>query len=268
MFDEIPPKYHYTVNDCPGHIDFIKNMITGSATADVGLLLVPADKSGFAAAIAKADATMGIIAGNTREHALLLNALGVKQLIVVINKMDLCQWSEERYNEIKDEMIYLLQRIGFIPKTGDTAVTKVAFIPLSAWVGDNLTTKSANMTWYKGWSVKDSPTATVTKTGFTLLEALDKIVIPPQRYPARPLLFVITKVYDSSSKLSIKAGEGNVIVCGHVYEGEIQCNDIIGAVCSGQREGMVKQIENNKNAVNMASAGDDVGELCCQSKDI
>ena len=173
--------------------------------------------------------------------------------------MDFCEWSETRFNEIKAYMINLLQSIGFIPKTDATAVTKVAFIPLSGYRGDNLTTKSANMPWYEGWSVKDSPTA-VTKTGFTLLEALDKIVIPPPRYPARPLLFVITKVYDSSSKLSINAGEGNVIVCGHVYEGEIQCNDIIGAVCSGQREGMVKQIENNKNAVNMASAGDDVGE--------
>jgi elongation factor 1-alpha len=189
----------------------------------------------------------------------LLFYLGVKHLIVGISKMDFCEWSETRFNEIKAYMINLLQSIGFIPKTDATAVTKVAFIPLSGYRGDNLTTKSANMPWYEGWSVKDSPTA-VTKTGFTLLEALDKIVIPPPRYPARPLLFVITKVYDSSSKLSINAGEGNVIVCGHVYEGEIQCNDIIGAVCSGQREGMVKQIENNKNAVNMASAGDDVGE--------
>jgi elongation factor 1-alpha len=235
-------------------------MITGSAAADVGLLLVPADKGGFEAAISKGNHKTGELEGQTRGHARLLYALGVKQLIVGINKMDSCQWSEARYNEIKDEMFKLLQSIGFIRTKDATAVTQVAFIPLSAWVGDNLTTKSANMPWYKGWSVKDSPTATVTKTGFTLLEALDKIVIPPQRYPARPLLFVITKVYDSSSKLSIKAGEGNVIVCGHVYEGEIQCNDIIGAVCSGQREGMVKQIENNKNAVNMASDGDNVGE--------
>jgi elongation factor 1-alpha len=244
LFDEIPPKYHYTVTDCLGHRNFIKNMITGSATADVGLLLVPANKGGFEAAIAKE--------GQTRQHALLLYSIGVKRLIVGINKMDSCEWSEARYNEIKDKMDSLLKKIGFPP-------IKVAFIPLSALSGDNLTTKSANLPWYKGWSVKDGPNA-VTKTGFTLLEALDKIVVPPKRYPARPLLFVITKVYDSSSKLSIKAGEGNVIVCGHVYEGEIQRNDIIGAVCSGQHEGMVKQIENNKNAVNMASAGDDVGE--------
>ena len=133
----------------------------------------------------------------------------------------------------------------------------VAFIPLSGWFGDNLITISANMPWYKGWSVKVSPTE--TRTGFTLLEALDKIV-PPARTPEKPLLFAVTKVYDSTSKLSIQAGEGNVIVTGCVCQGKIQCNDIVGAICSGQRGGKVKRIENDKNEVNMASAGDNVGE--------
>jgi elongation factor 1-alpha len=104
LFDEIPPKYHYTVNDCPGHRDFIKNMITGCATADVGLLIVSASKGEFEAGYNPE--------GQTREHALLLVSIGVKQLIVGINKIDSCEWSEERYNEIKAEMVTLFKELG------------------------------------------------------------------------------------------------------------------------------------------------------------
>jgi len=81
-------KYHYTIVDAPGHKDYIKNMITGSATADVGLLLVPAEKGGFESAIAKADPKLGVEEGQTRQHARLLYLLGVEQIIVGINKMD------------------------------------------------------------------------------------------------------------------------------------------------------------------------------------
>merc|ERR1712087_601995 len=98
-------KYHYTIVDAPGHKDYIKNMITGSATADVGLLLVPAEKGGFEAAIAKADPKAGVEEGQTRQHARLLYLLGVEQLIVGINKMDACNWEESRFNEIKEEFV-------------------------------------------------------------------------------------------------------------------------------------------------------------------
>lgn len=81
-------KYHYSVVDAPGHKDYIKNMITGSSTADVGLLLVPAERGGFEAAIAKADPKMGVDEGQTRQHARLLYLLGIEQLIVGVNKMD------------------------------------------------------------------------------------------------------------------------------------------------------------------------------------
>jgi elongation factor 1-alpha len=75
-------KYHYTIVDAPGHKDYIKNMITGSATADVGMLLVPAEKGGFESAIAKADPKLGVEEGQTRQHARLLYLLGVEQIIV------------------------------------------------------------------------------------------------------------------------------------------------------------------------------------------
>merc|ERR1712070_771400 len=109
-------KYHYTIVDAPGHKDYIKNMITGSATADVGLLLVPAEKGGFEAAIAKADAKAGVEEGQTRQHARLLYLLGVDQIIVGVNKMDACNWDEGRFNEIKEEFVKMLQLIGFKPK--------------------------------------------------------------------------------------------------------------------------------------------------------
>merc|ERR1712070_1183479 len=108
--------YHYTIVDAPGHKDYIKNMITGSATADVGMLLVPAEKGGFEAAIAKADPKAGVDEGQTRQHARLLYLLGVEQIIVGINKMDACNWSQDRFTEIKDEFVKMLQTIGFKPK--------------------------------------------------------------------------------------------------------------------------------------------------------
>ena len=139
-------KYHYSVVDAPGHKDYIKNMITGSSTADVGLLLVPAEKGGFEAAIAKADHKLGIEEGQTRQHARLLFLLGVEQLIVGVNKMDATMppWSEERFNEIKDEFVKMLHDIGYKPK-------KVPFIPYSGYDGDNLNKRTEKAPWYKGW---------------------------------------------------------------------------------------------------------------------
>ena len=107
--------YHFTIVDAPGHRDYIKNMITGAGCADVALLLVPAEKGGFETAIQKGDHKSNVIQGQTRQHARLLSLLGIEQLIVGINKMDSCDWSEERYNEIKDEMTKMIQQAGFKP---------------------------------------------------------------------------------------------------------------------------------------------------------
>merc|ERR1712110_149139 len=96
--------YHYSVIDAPGHRDFIKNMISGAAQADVGVLMVPADGN-FVVAIQKGDHKAGEVQGQTRQHARLINLLGVKQLIVCVNKMDaepLAAYKESRYQEIRD----------------------------------------------------------------------------------------------------------------------------------------------------------------------
>merc|ERR1712007_240431 len=210
-------KYHYTIVDAPGHKDYIKNMITGSATADVGMLLVPAEKGGFEAAIAKADPKLGVEEGQTRQHARLLYLLGVEQIIVGINKMDACDWSESRFNEIKDEFVKMLQLIGFKPK-------KVPFIPYSGFNGDNLVEKSDKAPWYKGWTANLKPKQKIT--GFTLLDALNDFIQPPIRFPDAPLRLPISTIYD------IK-GVGKII-CGTVEQGTLRPGDIIGLEKDGE----------------------------------
>merc|ERR1711966_107546 len=103
-------KYHYSIIDAPGHRDFIKNMISGAAQADVAVLMVPADGN-FTTAIQKGDHKAGQVQGQTRQHARLINLLGVKQLVVCVNKMDApetSEYKESRFTEIRDEMKLML----------------------------------------------------------------------------------------------------------------------------------------------------------------
>ena len=186
-------------------------MITGSATADVGLLLVPAERGGFEAAIAKADPKLGVDEGQTRQHARLLYILGVEQIIVGINKMDACGWDEARFNEIKDEFVKMLQLIGYKPK-------KVPFIPYSGFNGDNLVKTSDKAPWYKGWEANRTPKEVVK--GFTLLDALDNYITPPKREPDAPLRLPISNIYN------IK-GIGQII-CGTIEQGTLRPGDVVG----------------------------------------
>ena len=234
--------YHYTIVDAPGHKDYIKNMITGSATADVGLLLVPAERGGFEAAIAKADAKLGVEEGQTRQHARLLYLLGVEQIIVGINKMDACNWAEDRFNEIKDEFVKMLQMIGFKPK-------KVPFIPYSGFNGDNLVEKSDKAPWYKGWSANLGPKQKVT--GFTLVDALDNFIKPPKRFPDAPLRLPISNIYN------IK-GVGQII-CGTIEQGTLRPGDVIGIVPSGLTGKKMFSIEQHKKVLESAGPGNSVG---------
>merc|ERR1711981_1398294 len=101
------PKYSFTVIDAPGHRDFIKNMITGTSQADVAVLAIAADKGGFEAGFSKD--------GQTREHALLAQTMGVKQMIVCCNKMDdpSVKYSGARYKEIRGELEIYLKKVGY-----------------------------------------------------------------------------------------------------------------------------------------------------------
>lgn len=235
-------RYNYTIVDAPGHKDYIKNMITGSSTADVALLLVPAEKGGFESAIAKADPKSGVEEGQTRQHARLLYLLGVEQIIVGVNKMDACNWSEDRFNEIKDEFTKMLQLIGFKPK-------KVPFIPYSGFNGDNLVEKTDKAPWYKGWVANLSPKVTVS--GFTILDALNDFIQPPQRLPNEPLRLPISDIYN------IK-GVGQIIA-GTVEQGTLRPGDIVGIAPAGLTGKKVFSIEQHKKILEYAGPGNSVG---------
>jgi elongation factor 1-alpha len=181
-------KWHYTIIDAPGHRDFIKNMISGAAQADVCLLMVPADGN-FTTAIQKGDHKAAEIQGQTRQHARLINLLGVKQLIVGVNKMDsdVAGYKESRYNEIRDEMAHMLSKVGWKP---DFVKKSVPILPISGWMGDNLIAKSTNMDWWKGVDVEDQTGAKHHID--TLLDALNNFVQMPERKTDAPLRLPIS----------------------------------------------------------------------------
>merc|ERR1712121_368086 len=155
--------YEVTVIDAPGHRDFIKNMITGTSQADCAILIVAGSTGEFEAGISKN--------GQTREHALLAYTLGVKQMIVAVNKMDNTEppYSEARFKEIKKEVGASMKKVGY-------KINQCAFVPISGWHGDNMVEKTENMPWYKGWT-RDSVDGKKL-TGITLKDAINKITAP------------------------------------------------------------------------------------------
>jgi len=234
--------YHYTIVDAPGHRDYIKNMITGAGCADVALLLVPAESGGFETAVARGDHGTGEVQGQTRQHARLLSLLGIEKLIVGVNKMDSCDWSEQRFNEIKEEMSKMITQAGFKPK-------QVPFIPYSGFKGENLVTPTDKMPWYKGWSANLNKDTTIE--GVTLYDALEKLARPPQRYPDKPLRVPINGIY------KIK-GVGDVIT-GRIEQGTLTSGDVIRVAPRGLTDLKVFSIEMHHKTWPNAGPGDNVG---------
>lgn len=234
--------YHYTIVDAPGHRDYVKNMITGAGCADVALLLVPAEMGGFETAIARGDHGSGEVQGQTRQHARLLGLLGIEKIIVGVNKMDSCDWSEQRFNEIKDEMSKMLQQAGFKPK-------QVPFIPYSGYQGENMVDKTDKMPWYKGWKANLSKDEVVE--GVTLYDALEKLARPPVRFPDRTVRIPINGIY------KIK-GVGDVIT-GRVEQGTINAGDSVRIAPRGISGLKVFSIEMHHKTWPNAKPGDNVG---------
>jgi len=241
---------HYTVIDAPGHRNFIKNMITGASQADVALLMIPADGN-FTTAIAKGNHKAGEVPGQTRQHALLINLLGVKQLIVGVNKMDadMALYKEERYKEIKDEMERMLIRVGWPKKFIEESVPK---IPISGWKGDNLILKSTNMEWWTGCDVK---VGKATVHIHTLLDALEGMVTIPDRPKEAVMRTPISGIY------KIK-GIGDVLT-GRVEQGTVRPGDEViflpthttSTPCTGK----VFTVEMHHKTVDAATCGDNCG---------
>jgi elongation factor 1-alpha len=243
--------YHYTVIDAPGHRDFIKNMITGASQADIALIMIPADGN-FATSIAKGNHKAGEVQGQTRQHALLINLLGVKQIIVGVNKMDcdLAGYKEARYNEVRDEMSNVLQRVGWKKEFVEKSVP---FLPISGWKGDNLLKPSPNMSWWKGVEIEVPGKGKKLVT--TLFDALELMVIPPERAANKPMRTPISGVY------KIK-GAGDVLT-GRVEQGTVKPGDEVVFLpthtpslnCTGK----IFSVEMHHKSQPAASAGDNVG---------
>jgi elongation factor 1-alpha len=231
-------KYEVTIIDAPGHRDFIKNMITGTSQADCAVLIVAAGVGEFEAGISKN--------GQTREHALLAYTLGVKQMILGINKMDSTEpkYSEARYTEIVKEVSNYVKKIGYNPKT-------IAFVPISGWHGDNMIEKTSNMPWYKGWSIerKDETGKMAKASGHTLFEALDAIV-PPVRPSGKPLRLPLQDVY--------KIGGIGTVPVGRVETGTIKAGMVVTfAPAAVTTE--VKSVEMHHETLEAGVPGDNVG---------
>ncbi|MBC7110086.1 MAG: GTP-binding protein, partial [Archaeoglobi archaeon] len=161
-------KYYFTIVDCPGHRDFVKNMITGASQADAAILVVAAPD--------------GVMA-QTKEHVFLARTLGINQLIVAINKMDAVNYDEKRFNEVKEDVSKLLQMVGYKP-------AEIPFIPISAYYGVNIVKLSDKTPWYKG------P---------TVMEALD-LLKEPEKPIDKPLRIPIQDVYSISGVGTVPVG--------------------------------------------------------------
>ena len=123
------PKRKFIIADTPGHIEYTRNMVTGASTANAAVILI--------------DARKGIIE-QTRRHTILSSLLGIKHLVVCVNKMDLIDYSEEQFNAIVEQFQELLKSVN---------VSTCDFIPISALGGDNVINKSEAMSWYKGYTL-------------------------------------------------------------------------------------------------------------------
>merc|ERR1719420_1397609 len=227
-------------------------MISGAAQADVAVLMVPADGN-FTTAIQKGDHKAGQVQGQTRQHARLINLLGVKQLVVCVNKMDApetAEYKEARYNEIADEMKSTLIKVGW-PKP--FVMNRTPVIPISGWHGDNLLEQSTNMGWWKGQNVKISKEKAMLVT--TLKEALNDFVQPAKRDPEKAMRLPVSGVY------KIK-GVGDVIT-GRVEQGAVKPGEEViflpTHTASTACPGKIFTVEMHHKRIEAGMSGDNIG---------
>lgn len=211
-------KYYFTIIDAPGHKDFIKNMITGAAQADAGVLVVSANPGDG-------------VQAQTKEHVFLAKTLGVDQIIIAVNKMDMAKYDQKRFEEVKAQVSTLLKSVGYKPEN-------IPFVPLASLHGDNVAKKSANLPWY---------------TGGTLLETMDQLK-EPEKPTQLPMRLPIQDVYNIT-------GIG-VVPVGRVETGILKVGDKVIAVPGREGKGVrgeVKTIEMHHEQMDKAEPGDNVG---------
>lgn len=205
-------KYFYTIIDCPGHREFIKKMLTGASQADAAVLVVSAKEG---------------IEDQTKQHAFLVKTLGISQLVVAVNKMDLVEYREEVFQSICDSLDKILVPLGF---------RGAAKVPISAFKGDNVFAESQKMKWYRGLS---------------LIDTLDAIVKPVRFALDIPLRACVQDVYCD--------GDKELIIC-KIETGILKKGETIYLSPSG-KSGTVEAIDKFGNQVEEAKPGDSVGVI-------
>lgn len=202
-------KHLYTIIDCPGHKEFIKNMITGASQADAAVLVISAKEG---------------IEDQTKQHAYLVKTLGIKQLVVAVNKMDEINYDQTIFKEILERLNRFLDSLDY---------KNVPTIPLSALRGDNVFKKSRKMAWYDGT---------------TFIDALDQNITPPALPTDKPLRGFVQDVYDTD--------KGKIIIC-KIETGSIETGKDLFFSPSTQK-GLIKKIELFGKEVDRAEPGDSV----------
>lgn len=209
-------KTRFTILDAPGHQDFVPNMIAGASQADFAVLVIDASTNSFESGLR----------GQTKEHAMLVRSMGVQQLIVAINKMDMTDWSEERFGQIQREMTAFLTSANFSSKN-------VSYVPCAGLTGENIVTpvEASKAPWYKG------P---------TLVQELDRAE-PTKRAIEKPLRLTISEVFSSSPN-------NPVSVSGKIDSGSLQIGDKIKVLPSNETA-TIKSIEADGQPCEWAVAG-------------
>ncbi|MFA5142088.1 MAG: translation elongation factor EF-1 subunit alpha [Candidatus Woesearchaeota archaeon] len=211
-------KYYFTIIDAPGHKDFIKNMITGASQADAAVLVVSANPGDG-------------VQAQTKEHVFLSRTLGVQQMIIAVNKMDMAKYEEKRYNEVKEEVSNILKMVGYKP-------AEIPFVPVASLLGENVIKKTDKMPWY---------------TGPNLLEAINNLKLP-EKPTHLPFRMPLQDVYNIT-------GIG-VVPVGRIETGILKIGDKVVAVPGREGKpvpGECKSIEMHHEQLTQAEPGDNVG---------
>jgi sulfate adenylyltransferase large subunit len=199
---------HYVIIDAPGHVEFIKNMITGASQADAAVIIIDAEEG---------------IREQTKRHAFILGMLGIKKVIVLINKMDRIGYDQERFTSVKNACMEFINEIG---------LDALHIIPISASIGDNVATKSSRISWYQGPA---------------FLEALDSFKIQ-STFQKEPLRFIVQDIYNFSKR----------IIAGKVVSGMLRQNDTVTVFPSGEKT-QIRSLEEYLKNADSAETGKCIG---------
>ncbi|KNF07333.1 bifunctional enzyme NodQ [Gottschalkia purinilytica] len=204
-------KRDYVIIDAPGHKEFLKNMISGAASAEAAILMVDANEG---------------IQEQSKRHGYILSLLGIQKVYVAVNKMDLVDYSEERYSEVRKDFDRFLNTLGVYP---------IKYIPVSAFYGDNIAEKSEKMPWYNGESILDA------------IDSLEK----EKGLEEKSLRFPIQDIYKFDHRR---------IIAGRIESGSLKVGDEI-VILPSNKTTKVKSIEYwvEKDKKEEVSAGMSVG---------